>query len=207
MAGARGDGRDGERALHERLLAGDPLATLDLFTHFAPLMRRRLAARFATTDPDLVEEAVSDALLDYFLRPERYDASRRSLRGYLFMVAERDLLNLRDRNRRRQGRLRLVDAVELDARARNEWEGGGQIDAALVDDEAAAALWSEAMAVARTDEERIVQRLRLDGERATAAYAAALGWVDLPPAEQRRRLYQIKDRLDQRWRRHGRRHG
>lgn len=207
MAGVRDDDQERERALHERLLAGDPLATVDLFSHFAPRLLRRLTARFATTDPELIEEAVSESLLDYFLRPERYDPARRSLRGYLLMVAERDLLNLLDQHRRRQGRLRPVEAVELDARARKEWAEGDDIAAAIVDDEAAAALWSEAMTVARTDEERIVQRLRLEGERATAVYAAALGWTDLPPTEQRRRLYQIKDRLDQRWRRHGGRHG
>ncbi len=207
MAGARKDDEDEARALHERLLAGDPLSTADLFFHFAPKLRRRLAAKFATTDPELIEEAISETLLDYFLRPERYDPSRRSLRGYLVMAAERDLLNLRDQNRRRQGRLHPVDPVELDAQSRKEWEEGDDIAASIVDDEAAAAIWSEAMAVARTDEERIVQRLRLEGERATVVYVAALGWDDLSPAEQRRRLYQIKDRLDQRWRRHGGRHG
>src|SRR5215211_5469173 len=98
MAGARNDGQDVERALRERLLAGDPLATTDLFFHLAPLLRRRLAARFATTDPELVEEAISQTLLDYFLRPARYDPAKRSLHGYLLMAAERDLLNLRDRN-------------------------------------------------------------------------------------------------------------
>ena len=63
------------------------------------------------------------------------------------------------------------------------------------------------MAVAWTEEERTVQRLRLEGERSTDAYAAALGWDDLTPAERRRRIYQIKDRLDQRWRRRGGRDG
>jgi RNA polymerase sigma-70 factor (ECF subfamily) len=203
----RDDGREVERALHDRLLAGDPLATVDLFLHFAVALQRRLAAKYPTTDLDLVEQAVSDALLDYFRRPERYDAGKRSLRGYLAMAAERDLLNLRDQHRRRYGRLQSVDPVELDARARKEWEEGDDIGDRMADEEAAAALRAEAMAVARTDEERIVQELRLEGERSTAAYAAALGWGDVPPAEQRRRLYLIKDRLDQRWRRGRERRG
>lgn len=207
MPDVRGDQDEIERALHERLLASDPLATVDLFYHLAGSLLRRLTAKYPTTDPDLVEQAVSDALLGYFMRPDRYDAGRRSLRGYLFMAAERDLLNLRERERRRQAGIRPADSVELDARARNAWMEGDDLGDRLADEEFVARLQDEAMAVARTDEERIVQRLRLDGERSTGTYAAALGWTDLPPAEQRRRLYLIKDRLDQRMRRRGDRHG
>jgi RNA polymerase sigma-70 factor (ECF subfamily) len=203
----RNDGGNVERALHQRLLDGNPLATVDLFERFAETMRRRLAAKYRTTDPDLVEEAVSEALLDYFRRPESYDPGKRSLRGYLHMVAERDLLNLRDQHRRRSGRLRPADPVEIDARARKEWAEGDDVGDRISDDEAAEALRVEAMAVARTDEERIVQRLRLEGERSTAAFAAALGWLDLPAAEQRRRLYLIKGRLDRRGRRGRERRG
>jgi RNA polymerase sigma-70 factor, ECF subfamily len=207
VAGPRNDERERERVLHERLLDGDPLATADLFQHFAASLLSRLAAKYPTTDLDLVEQAVSDALLDYFQRPERYDSGKRSLRGYLFTAAERDLLNLREYHQRRHGRVRPADPVELDAHARKQWEEGDDVGDRIAADEAAATLWDDEMAAARTDEERIVQRLRLEGERSNAVYAAALGWEDLPPAEQRRRLYLIKDRLDQRWRRRGERHG
>jgi RNA polymerase sigma-70 factor (ECF subfamily) len=207
LAGEQDDQKHHERVLHERLLAGDPLATTDLFRHFAVSLFRRLMTRYPTTDPDLVEQAVSQALLDYFVRPERYDDSKRSLRGYLTMAAERDLLNLRAVRPRRSRMIRDASPVELDAEARRQWEEGGDIADAIAEDETASELWAEAMSVARTDEERTVQRLRLDGERSTAAYAAALGWTDLPFAEQQRRLYRIKDRLDQRWRRRRERYG
>ncbi len=207
MAGERNDQRDLERALHERLLAGEPLATTDLFRHFAVSLFRRLTARYPTTDPDLVEQAVSQALLDYFVHPERYDATKRSLRGYLAMAAERDLLSLRQVRPRRTRAIREASPVELDAEARRQWEEGGDIADAIAEDETASELWTEAMSIARTDEERTVQRLRLEGERSTAANAATLGWTDLPFTEQQRRLYRIKDRLDQRWRRRRGRYG
>jgi DNA-directed RNA polymerase specialized sigma24 family protein len=118
MVDARADQTAKEQTLHKRLVAGDPLATIDAFDHLAVRLSRRLAAKFPTTDPDLVEQAVSDTLLDYFRRPARYDPSKRSLGGYLFMAAERDLLNLRQRDQRRRGPLRSPDPVELDAWAR-----------------------------------------------------------------------------------------
>jgi RNA polymerase sigma-70 factor, ECF subfamily len=207
VASERVDQNEPERVLHGRLLDGDPLATTDLYFHFAERILRGLKAKYQTTDPDLVEEAVLQTLLDYFLRPERYDPAKRSLRGYLFMSAERDLINLRQQDERQRALFQPADPVELDDRARKEWEEGGGFAEALADDEAAAERWDEAMAIAQTEEEKIVQRLRLAGERSTAAYATALGWTELPLAEQRKRLYLIKDRLDQRSRRRGERHG
>jgi hypothetical protein len=206
VAETREGRHEAEQALHARLVACDRLATNDLYTHFAVPIFRGLAGKFPTTDRDLVEQAVSDTLLDYFRRPDRYDPAKSSLHSYLFMAARRDLQNLIAQQRRRDREILVADPVELDTLTRKQWEDG-DIAEAIADDERATELWAEAMAVARTDEERIVQQLRLEGERSTAEYAAALGWTDLPVPEQQRRLFQIKDRLDQRWRRRGKQRG
>jgi RNA polymerase sigma-70 factor (ECF subfamily) len=190
-----------ERRLHERLLAGDPLASTDLFDHFSIPIVRGLVSRYRTTDHELVEEAVSQSLLDYFVHPERYDASKRSLRGYLKMAAERDLLTLRQRRLRNRHHIHEATPYELDSQAHHRWRSGGDVVDQIADAESAATLADAMMAVARTEEERIVQELRMDGERATAVYVAALGWHNLTPTEQQRHLYRIKDRLDQRLRR------
>lgn len=190
-----------ERRLHERLLAGDPLASTDLFDHFSVPIVRGLVSRYRTTDHELVEEAVSQSLLDYFVHPERYDASKRSLRGYLKMAAERDLLTLRQRRLRSRRNIQDATPYDLDAQAHDRWRVGDDVADQIADEESAAALTAEMMAVVQTEEERIVQELRMDGERTTAVYVAALGWHNLIPAEQQKRLYRIKDRLDQRLRR------
>ncbi len=57
------------------------------------------------------------------------------------------------------------------------------------------------MSVAQTEEERVVMRLMLDGERATAAFAAAIGLSALSIEERRSRVYAVKDRLVKRLRR------
>jgi RNA polymerase sigma-70 factor (ECF subfamily) len=201
VAGIHGEQRDYERVLHARLLEGDPLAPVDLFYHFFGNLCRRLAIQYRATDRDLIEEAVSQTLLDYFTTPARYDPRKRTLRGYLVMSAQRDLQNILRSPRNRPIASREPTSVELDTQARRRWEMDGDIADEIADNEVARVLWERAMAVARTREERIVQSLWLDGERSTAIYAAALGWTDLPFGEQQKRLSRVKDRLDRRLRR------
>src|SRR5690606_1984281 len=55
---------------------------------------RALAGRYPGADPDLIHDAVTDALLDHWRRPERYGPARASELGYLRMAAWRNLLNL-----------------------------------------------------------------------------------------------------------------
>lgn len=188
--------------IHHRLLNGDPLASVDLCEHFLPRLTRRLGARFRTTDPELVHDAVVTALLDYATHPERFDPTRRSLAGYLFMAAQGDLLNLRQRHRQWIEGETPVDPVELETAARNTInETDDPLGERVAADDAAARLLAWASQVVRTDEERTALGLMLEGERATETFARALGLADLPVSTQRARVNAIKDRLTKRLRR------
>ena len=185
--------------LHDRLLGGDPTASADLYLCHAASLKRQLASAYRTTDPDLIHDATVTALLDYAEHPERFDRSLRGLGGYLRMAAERDLLNLLPRHRRRLERETGGDPLELEAQGRNIGsEAVDLLGEGVADQEAAIALVAQAMAAARTEEERVVMRLMLAEEKATAVFAAALGLGAVPPAEQRRRIFAIKDRLRKR---------
>lgn len=188
--------------VHARLLAGEPTAPVDLFECHAASLTRQLAARFPTTDPDLIHDAVVTALLDVAEHPERYDSSRRSFGGYLHMVAQGDLLNLLEKQRRRRAHETDDDPVELAERGRNILSGGiDPVATRVMDQDAVAALTEQAMGVARTEEEQIVMRLMLDGEKATEAFAEALGLEALSTAAQRAHVFGVKDRLTKRLRR------
>ncbi len=188
--------------LHARLLAGDPTASADLVACHGEPLARQLASRFRTTDPELIVDAVTSALLDLAEQPERFDPARRSFAGFLSMAAKRDLLNLLEKHRPRQLHETAGDPVELERAGRNiDAEAGDAIGDDLADREAAAALVRQAMSVARTEEERAVMQLMLDGERATGVFADAIGLAALPPGEQRARVYAVKDRLAARLRR------
>ena len=189
--------------IHRRLLEGDPLAPVDLFERYAPRLTRWLAARFATTNAELIHDAVVTALLDYAERPDRFDPNRRSLAGYLRMAARGDLLNLRDRHRQWivEGES-PADPVELETAARNStYETADPIGDQIADEDSAARLLAQARQVAHTAEERTALDLMLAGERSTATFAQALGWSYLPVAVQRSRVNALKDRLTKRLRR------
>ena len=194
--------RDEDINLHARLLAGDPVASADLCRqHLFPLTQK-LKAHFRTTDLDLIHDAVVSALLDYAERPHQYDPSRRSLAGFLYMVASRDLLNLRERHRPRLELENLVDDVGFESLTRNMVVSGGDTVFDIVaDHETSEALMVRAESVATTEEERLVIRLMLVGERATGVYADVLGLLTLTEAEQRTHVNAIKDRLSKRLKR------
>ncbi len=86
--------------LHRQCLAGEPVAQARLYELFAPQICRILATKFPAlqaSHPGWIEDAVVDGMTDYLVHPARYDPDRRSLLGYLVMLAEGDLRNRRNR--------------------------------------------------------------------------------------------------------------
>lgn len=191
------------RFLDAQLKAGERFAADDIVERYQwHLMRHVRGVRtrknlYTVTEEDL-EEAIFEAFAGYVTKPSRYDPARgKSLLGYLKMAAERDLYNLVDRHRRASRR-----DVPLEDERRNsevaifqgfEDDSADRIDTTAVED--------RIMTLAETDEERVVLRLMLDGERETPVFAEALRLTELPPREQTKAVQKIKDRLDKRRRR------
>ena len=83
-----------EEALHQRLLVRDRLAAVDLANLLYDTLVRAVRARVdQTTDPELIEDAVVEALMSYVDDPQKYDPEKGSLRVYLTIVAHSDLKN------------------------------------------------------------------------------------------------------------------
>ncbi len=193
--------RAAERALHARLLAGDATAPADLVEQYLPFLVARLTRRFPRVDPQEVESAAVQTLFKTAQQPQRYQPDRARLDAYLYMDARGDVLNALESARRRAAREQPMGPVELIAAARNlsrEGDdpaeivlGGERVDPSLLD------LLREVFA----DQEWEVVRLMIDDERDTRVYARLLGLEHLPPAEQRRAVKRVKDRLDKRLRR------
>src|SRR5688500_2702345 len=80
--------------LHTRIMAADITAQAELAVLVLPILTKRLNNKFPTLfDPDLIDTAVTDALINYFARPDYYQPHKQSLIGYLLMSAIGDLLN------------------------------------------------------------------------------------------------------------------
>jgi hypothetical protein len=169
----------------------DRLATSAFTREYFSQLADWLEDRFPRVDPDLVQEAAGEALVNFFKDPDKFDASRGSLIGYLRMAAKRDLLNLL-RRELRQG-IKTSDPVALDELAGNK----RRCDLLHVDDFPALVAVRDSLSV----KDRAVYDLILQGERKYRPFAAILELTDRPAEEQRMEIKRAKDRILARFRR------
>lgn len=170
----------------------DPTTAGAFVAAVLPPLEADAARRFPHADPHLVTEAAGTAVIALLRRPDAYDPVRSPLPKYLRMIAQRDLVNLLDREgKHRRGRIPW-ECVELGLPARNEEEE----PLSLADSPAV-----QAAVAGLSDADRLVFELMLDGERETAVFAAALGLTHVPPDEQAAAVKRAKDRVKARLRR------
>ncbi len=193
-----------DRRTHQRLLASDPVAPEELAEAYLRYLAYRLARQYPNVDDDLIETAVTDAILSYAERPTRYNPTLASLAGYLLMSAAGDLKNaLRRTSRQTQFESPLEAAdVELEEIPGNIEVQGRQEPAIEPDGLPENISWKALRE--RVNKEipdrldRQILELMLAGERKTEVYAGLLGLESLPLEEQRRLVKQTKDRLQKR---------
>jgi hypothetical protein len=192
-------------ALHLRLAVYDPVAPADVCRAYLGPLLAWLEAKYARVDPHLLQTAVHEALLGYVQRPLSYDPRRGDLAPYLRMAARADLFNLLSRESRHHQQRISWPAVEQDLEAGNLSRGEEDPADRLEREEEAEASRAILRAVeARCSEaEKRVLALMVAGERATTAYAEALGLAGLPVAEQEREVKKVKDRIKKRLERGG----
>jgi RNA polymerase sigma-70 factor (ECF subfamily) len=179
--------------IHQRLLAGDPIAPSELAVAYLPLLLRWLQGRIRSIpDEHLITDAATDALLDYADHPTRFDPTKAALLHYLKMSAWFDLLNALKRQQRRRRREIPVDPVELPPPA------GNTIQEDDDDTLTAQSLMERVLEAIPEPRDRQLLHLLLDGERRTRPYAEILGLQNHDELEQRRLVKRHKDRLKKR---------
>lgn len=187
------------RALHARLLAGDPVAPADLAEAYLDSLAIWLQRQNpGVTDPHHCTIAAGEAIIALIKAPRSYDPARRSLEGYLRMSAQGDLLNLLRNERRHSDRRTSLEAVELSPVAgKYLWDVEGD-PARIVEREDELAVATRPTLPGLTPQEEQALALMRQGERKTIAYARVLGLDRLPVAEQRQGVKRVKDRLQKR---------
>jgi RNA polymerase sigma-70 factor (ECF subfamily) len=185
-------------ALHQLLLAQDPVAGNDLAEAYLEL----LVAWLGETDPgvpeDLRLEAAEDALLALIRKPESYSPEQQTLEVYLRMSARGDLRNRLSKERRRQQHEFPLECVEL-------LPGGGKYLGRNEDPDQPFCLAEEKQELVRAIPEAVRRKLSerdlralellLQKERRTVVFAALYGLQDLPVEEQERTVKRHKDRI------------
>lgn len=184
---------------YQRLLAGEPDAPSDLIALLLEPLIATLTRSFPSLPPDLITDTVTDSLLRFVQDPARFNPARGSLWNYLMMDARGDLRHAWQKEHRRLQREQPFDPVAHDLPDRNS-NVEEIIMRALAPDgipagQDMADLIARLRAAITHPHDWQVVRLMIAGERSTAVYAQALGIADLPPAEQRKRVKQAKDRL------------
>jgi RNA polymerase sigma-70 factor (ECF subfamily) len=193
--------------LHRRLLEADPVAPAEAIEAFLDELVHLLRVRAGPIqDETLIVDAATDAFLAYVQDPSKFDPTKSRLLTYLTMSAHGDLLNMLDRQLRRQRRQVSLDDVEHVLPSRNELidELEERLDR---DDAATAESTSEALNRVREELPDLLDQqilgLMLQGERKTSAYASLLGIEDQDPKNQRRTVKRHKDRITKRLQRLG----
>jgi RNA polymerase sigma-70 factor (ECF subfamily) len=186
-----------DQEIHERLLAGEVTAPSELVDVVLPLLMKALEKKNPRfRDSELLNDAITDALISYIKAPHQLDPVKLPLTKYLIMSAQRDFQNALAKEKRSKSREFTVENVEL-------LEDGGNKD--LRGNEDLFGLGPE--------REKILQRLMdrfknpkdlqlleliLDGERATETFARVLEIENLPFGGQQRAVKRHKDRLKKR---------
>lgn len=193
--------RDALRALHERLLSGERLASEELSRFVLPALVDELVRRLPRVDEHLIRDGVIDAVLEYCTDPQRFDAGRGvPLDRFLATAAWRNVDNLLVAERRRKQREREAGAknreadVGLDPLARNIQQ----------EEQRAAEQKRQALfAALKTQQDRDMLALWLDGVKDTREYARVLNITQLPFEQQKGEVYRNKERIIRFLRRRG----
>jgi RNA polymerase sigma-70 factor (ECF subfamily) len=191
----------------KRLLQSDPTAFAELCERVLPQLVTFLQNRFPQQDGHHLEMVAIDVLLRFRTEPEKYDPQKLSLVAYLRMAARGDMLNLLDKNRRRDQHLTELEAlpVELDENpietyfALDEWL---EQYTDLSRQEVLAALEAEL-----DPDDRGILILMMEGVRETHRFAEVMGIAELDEMAQRREVKRAKDRLIKQLQRFGQRIG
>lgn len=186
--------------IHERLLAGDHVASAKLAKGVLDNLIRALCAKFPNLrDEALAVDAAVDALMSYIKQPDQFDPTKRGLFGFLVMAAEKDLLNALAKIKRRKKREILVEAVEVD-----ENDGNNKGRTEDPDIKIDAERLREAVQTLFDDpKDRQATELIMDNERSTEAFAEVYDLQELPLKEQRGTVKRHKDRITKRLQRYG----
>lgn len=177
-------------ALFQRLREGDPVARSGFIEAVLDPLVSYLRAWRRDADDAACLTAAEDAVLDLIRNPAIFDPAKCALIGFLHMSAKGDLLNELKKESRHHRKRESIDCVELAADGGNTSADEHAADLPSFDDPDIAATIAGFTAT-----EHAVLDLMRAGEKATAAFAAALGIDALPADEQAREVKQAKDRI------------
>lgn len=177
--------------LHAQIAADGEGALNQLAESLLTWLQRSLRYRFPRAPVDLIVDAAEDAIIEYGMRPGRFNPDRCvPLNTYLLHAARCNLINLLQS----EGRRRIRETEYADYLCRF-----GTCQPTLFDrTDDVAVIRSRLLSAAENPAERTALTYWLDSDRPTALIADALGGAGLSEAAQRRLVKRFKDRITKR---------
>ncbi len=207
MAASEAELRQQALDVHERLLLGDPTASVDA----AQLLLDPVVARLERKWPDpayrdACHDAAVDVLVVYLADPSRYQPAQSSLVGWLVMQAHGDLLNDYASKPKQFERLWLVEsALPADPSTGETPRVGDQIPSfdTLPEVDGSIVLAAVRDAFPNECDRQLIWLMCIEGSHSTEEAARVLGLDGLSPDDQTAEVKRHKDRVMRRLRRLG----
>lgn len=182
--------------LHQQLLSGVSLtATSQIAEAFLSPLLRLLRRKFKNVkDQALIDDAVEDALQNYFAQPEQFDPARASLATYLHLRAKTYLLNKIGREKTLQDQFVVeVDASETVYTV--ETQDDVSVEEWLIEHETESGITEQLQRIISDPVDFEIVMLMIEGVRETSVYAQVLNITGLTSEEQTQTVKRHKDRL------------
>ena len=184
--------QEGER-LHQCLLDKRPTATSEIAELFMHLLIKSLRGEFKQIgDQHLIDMAVTDALINYFEHPEKFEPSRSSLFTYLRIRAKTYLLNSLGQSASAKKVVELDEAGTVHQMAD---ENKPDAETVLVSNAYQAEIIQQVQKYISDPTDLRIVALMTKGIRETNEYAKVLGITQCPFAEQKKTVKRHKDRI------------
>ncbi|NNU50444.1 hypothetical protein G9X68_25590 [Rhizobium sp. WYCCWR 11279] len=184
------DLKDELNEIHERMRAGRPTASRDLYVAALKPLKGFLKARFAALNEDELYDLASDAIMIYVTHPEGCDTEKSSLWSYLCRIAQADAIDFLRKSGKRRMLLEKNTQTDVEfwaARAKDVFRDEDAIDARHI-------VKLHGRRLATNDVEAKVLALILNGENQTSAFAEAMG-LNPSATDIERVVKQSKDRM------------
>jgi len=179
--------------LHQQLLQGDRVAPALLFQHLLGPLTQKMKGDFPFTDSHLISDGITDALLDFCVRPKQFDPARGvPVDRFLSQASWRNIRDFLRSEKRRKAREEKSandsadNLVALPSSVANTEE----TEAALRQQS------RDLMNILPDPIDRKIFELKLAGVRATGEFAKVMGIEHLSTAEQRQQVKRAKNRID-----------
>lgn len=189
-----------EWELHQLIVAQDQLALSKLYETCAEEIISYLKQKYFEVyqkDKDVVLEAINEAFLNYFFNPSSYNPEKKTLKRFLIMAAEGDLINRLQKDKKYANIFKSIPMdVELEE---NFWNSKVRAiedpENNLITTERFAAIEQLLLDHFGKKEDVEVAKMILTGERETERFAAVLKLEHLSNEQIREEVKRVKDRI------------